>query len=187
MQLKKNEKTFICGYCGKKFEDTNPNRRFCSRDCSGKAGIKDVTGQVFGKLTAVERLEERNISHWLWLCKCQCGNYTKVPINFLTGGHTKSCGCARREKNKWKPEKHPEYFEGTNIKKIAQDKPFSNNTSGVRGVHHWGGGRWVARIGFKNKRINLGLFDSFEDAVKARREAEKLYYKPIIEKYNERI
>ena len=120
----KDQITYTCAFCGKVFQSTNPNRRFCSRECSGRSTARDLTGQVFGKLTAIRRLDEWNISHRLWLCQCECGNQTKVPINFLTKGHTKSCGCARKEKGKWKPEMHPEYFEGTNVTRIAQDKPF---------------------------------------------------------------
>lgn len=29
------------------------------------------------------------------LCKCICGNYTKVALSDLRSGHTKSCGCLR--------------------------------------------------------------------------------------------
>jgi len=183
----KNEINFICAFCGKEFKDTRSNRRFCSRECSGRSCAKDITGQVFGKLTAIKRLEESNISHRLWLCRCDCGNYTKVPINFLTKGHTKSCGCARKAKGKWKAENHPEIFEGTNIKKIVIEKPFKSNTSGVKGVHQHIDGRWIARIGFKYERIYLGIFDTFEEAAEARREAENVYYKPVIEKYNEEV
>lgn len=29
----------------------------------------------------------------MWLCKCDCGNLTRVATNDLTSGKTKSCGC----------------------------------------------------------------------------------------------
>lgn len=51
-----------------------------------------------------------------------------------------------------------------------------NNTSGVSGVSwHKGAQKWVAYISNYGKRINLGTFVFFEDAVKARKEAEKKY------------
>ena len=37
-------------------------------------------------------------------------------------------------------------------------------------------GKWRARIGYKGKRITLGFFINFDDAVKARKEAEKKYF-----------
>lgn len=53
----------------------------------------------------------------------------------------------------------------------------SNNTSGVSGVNYdTTHNKWVARIGYKMKRISLGYFDSFEDAVSARKVAEEKYY-----------
>ena len=51
------------------------------------------------------------------------------------------------------------------------------NTSGVTGVK-WKKGldKWVATIGKDCKRINLGCFDIFEEAVSARKAAELLYF-----------
>lgn len=53
----------------------------------------------------------------------------------------------------------------------------SHNTSGRTGVT-WDKSRdkWVAQIGYMGKVIGLGRFDSFEDAVKAREEAELKYF-----------
>ena len=46
-----------------------------------------------------------------------------------------------------------------------------NNTSGVTGVTKFRS-RWVAHIWGGNKQINLGSFDTFEEAVAARKAAE---------------
>lgn len=53
----------------------------------------DLTGQKFGRLTAVKYLGK---SHWL--CKCECGNEKDVFVGHLKDGHTKSCGCLFIEK-----------------------------------------------------------------------------------------
>lgn len=52
-----------------------------------------------------------------------------------------------------------------------------NNTSGAKGVY-WNKqyNNWFALITVNKKRIHLGSFKKFEDAVKARKEAEKKYY-----------
>lgn len=53
----------------------------------------------------------------------------------------------------------------------------SNNKSGVTGVHfNTRNEKWVAQIGFNRKRIYLGEFDNFDNAVKARKEAEIKYF-----------
>lgn len=52
----------------------------------------------------------------------------------------------------------------------------SNNTSGQMGVYwHDQTQKWCARIYDNKKSVGLGLYDNFEDAVKARREAEARY------------
>ena len=53
----------------------------------------DLTGQKFGKLTAIERLPSRNGKTY-WLCKCECGNQTQVQTSHLRSGSIISCGCA---------------------------------------------------------------------------------------------
>lgn len=53
----------------------------------------------------------------------------------------------------------------------------SNNKSGRTGVH-WAKNRkmWCAMIGCHKKRINLGYFESYEEAVDARKEAEIRFF-----------
>lgn len=53
--------------------------------------------------------------------------------------------------------------------------PHSNNKSGVSGVSERNG-KWIARIGYKNKRYSLGTFVNLDDAIKARKEAEEKYW-----------
>lgn len=53
----------------------------------------------------------------------------------------------------------------------------SNNTSGVAGVSWYSKtNKWRAHIMVRQKFISLGLFKNFEDAVKARKEAEEKYF-----------
>lgn len=53
-----------------------------------------------------------------------------------------------------------------------------NNTSGITGVS-WDKNRnkWHVMISVNHKNINLGRFDSLEEARKVRRKAEKIYHK----------
>ena len=61
----------------------------------------------------------------------------------------------------------------------SQNRPLSiYNKSGYSGVHwHKQTQKWKVEISVKNKIIYLGLFKDKEDAVKARQEAEREYYK----------
>lgn len=64
-----------------------------------------------------------------------------------------------------------------------------DNKSGVTGVSwHKQIEKWVAYINVENKRIELGAFDNFQDAVNARLSAEQKYFKEYSRnQYAERI
>lgn len=53
--------------------------------------FQDITGQKFGKLTALsyEIIDQKAY----WICECECGNICIVAGNNLKNGHTQSCGC----------------------------------------------------------------------------------------------
>ena len=61
--------------------------------------LKDITGKRFGRLTVLYVLREDK----KWLCKCDCGNYTKVAATHLRTGHTVSCGCRAKEQRESLP------------------------------------------------------------------------------------
>ena len=67
---------------------------------------------------------------------------------------------------------------------IRSDTVRRNNTSGVPGVD-WltRKRRWRASICFKGVRRYLGCFESFDDAVEARKRAEAELHLPFLEKY----
>lgn len=58
--------------------------------------FKDISGQVFERLTVIKFLCIKNRSSF-FLCKCICGNETVASSANLKSGHTKSCGCLRKE------------------------------------------------------------------------------------------
>jgi hypothetical protein len=53
----------------------------------------DISGLVFGKLTAISHVSGSRNEKRKWRCMCECGTETTVETNKLTSGHTKSCGC----------------------------------------------------------------------------------------------
>lgn len=73
-------------------------------------------------------------------------------------------------------------MEGLNITKCPNlyikhaIKPRIDNTSGAIGVSRYGNGKYRAYITVHKKTIGLGQYDTFEDAVKARLEAEIEYF-----------
>jgi len=60
----------------------------------------------------------------------------------------------------------------------CQNQPIRrSNKSGVTGVYfHNATGKWAASININKKQVHLGVYDTIEDAVRARRNAEKEHY-----------
>lgn len=66
--------------------------------------FNDLTGQKFGKLTVIRRVEdaitEKGNKFTQWFCVCDCGNETVVLGSALTRSKrpTLSCGCLQKDK-----------------------------------------------------------------------------------------
>lgn len=63
--------------------------------------FKDLTGQRFGRLTVIERAENRispsGYKFTMWKCLCDCGNFINVGATDLKSNHTRSCGCLHKD------------------------------------------------------------------------------------------
>lgn len=58
--------------------------------------FQNLTGQQFGRLTVIERTENKG-SATRWICKCECGRFVTVYASNLKRGLTTSCGCGRHK------------------------------------------------------------------------------------------
>ncbi len=155
---------------------------------------KDITGMRFGRLTVLEKTEERDINNGsvIWKCKCDCGNITYVAEGKLVEGSIRSCGClgteSYRKNIKKAIDKHlkEHIVFNTNIPVISRKTPRSNNTSGVTGVK-WDKSRnkWIAEIKFRNKRYFLGRYEKKEDAIEARQLAKDNIHNKFLNWYND--
>lgn len=56
----------------------------------------DLTGHTYYRLT-VNSVAEIRHKKTFWSCTCECGNKSIVCTEHLRSGHTKSCGCFRRD------------------------------------------------------------------------------------------
>ena len=160
----------------------------------GKQKAKDLTGQRFGRLTVIEKMEKRYHHSVVWKCRCDCGNVCEVSANGLRSGNTQSCGCLLKELQKEISNKSSikSYIDkvcvyGTNLDELTT-KLQKNNTSGRKGVYWDNKSRkWIAFIGFQKKTIYLGAFDKFEDAVKARERAEEELWEPTLNEFGREL
>lgn len=68
----------------------------------------NITGQHFGRLTAIRLLAKGTGRGRLWLCKCKCGSVRQAHVYSLLCGDIRSCGCLRHGHAKHGKE-HPLY------------------------------------------------------------------------------
>lgn len=155
--------------------------------CITAERCEDLTGRKFGRLTVLGRAEKPSArGDVLWRCRCDCGNTTLVRRYELKSGGTVSCGCASQEFGRTKLRDYQTYVDGTCIEFLAfMDKPTRANTTGVRGVCRLKNGRYEAYIGFKKRKIFLGKYDHFGDAVSARKQGEKMIQEYLERYYDE--
>jgi hypothetical protein len=78
-------------------------RRGASQSCgcmvreAARRRLVDLRGQVFGRLTVVERAENSAGGQTRWHCRCECGASTVVQGSSLRDSQSRSCGCLQRE------------------------------------------------------------------------------------------
>lgn len=144
--------------------------------------LKKLQGQQFGQLTVLSR----NVNKYNeWICRCTCGRISVVPQHLLTTNRKKSCGCMPRFSGRRKG-KCKYLLNGTNITKIKKKEAYKNSSSGIRGVYQRRNtNAWVAAIRLSGRLIHLGTFSNEQEAMAARERAEKKYFAPIIQKYEE--
>lgn len=68
----------------------------CLRDELHRERYTDITGERFGKLTAVRRFFDSGKGKWRWECLCDCGNVSNTSYYRLANGLVKSCGRCKR-------------------------------------------------------------------------------------------
>jgi hypothetical protein len=67
------------------------------RQVAGARNFKNCIGQRFGRLVALEQAGRNKHGQVMWLCVCDCGNKVVLSTNVLARGHSRSCGCLKRE------------------------------------------------------------------------------------------
>lgn len=86
-----------CDCGGKILLDTRCLQRGTVTDCGclskTRPGQRDITGQRFGKLVAVEPTDQRASGTVVWKCRCDCGGEVSASLHQLCSGYRKSCGC----------------------------------------------------------------------------------------------
>jgi hypothetical protein len=68
--------------------------------------VIDITGQTFGRLTALCSTHRSKRHGYYWRCQCICGTKLNVLGWHLRSGNTRSCGCLQTETRRQSNIKH---------------------------------------------------------------------------------
>lgn len=146
----------------------------------------NLVGKEFGRLTVVKDTGKRDISRQkIWLCKCECGRSIETSTGCLHRGESKSCGCLKIEAAN-KAQKKRTLTNGSCVESFNA-KLQKNNTSGHVGVTKSRNGlRWRSQIMYKHKGYCIGTYDTIDQAIEARKEAESHLFVDFEEWFNNR-
>lgn len=174
--------------CGKEVDVNASNlRRGLTKSCGclhgearrGKPTGKhiDLTGQRFGRLTALEF-----VKHDTWTWRCDCGNVVTARPSLVKAGEISSCGCLQKERRRETISGQVGHVDGTSlsvIRSIVNGKVRKNSSTGVTGVkirYNQSAVVYVAKIMYQGKEIHLGTFATLEEAAAVRKDAERKYF-----------
>ena len=164
-------------------EQRKKTAKGCEKSRGKGRNLTDLTGKRFGRLVAQFPTERRDRKGSVyWHCICDCGREAEVTENGLVHGNNRSCGCLKRENQK-RVVDQLHMVDGTCLEWLEKRKSRSDNTSGFRGIYCLKNGRYRVGIGFKRERYYLGTYDTMEDAVKVRLEAEKKIHGEFVKQY----
>lgn len=142
----------------------------------------DITGQKYGRLTALYPTEKRDSKGFvIWHCRCDCGKELDVSYNSLMYTHIQSCGCKKKEHDQ-ELCGYLTHVAGTSVDILKSKKIPANNTTGTKGVYFIRG-KYVAKIVLQKKAYYLGTYSTIEEAIEARQKGEELLHTGTAEYY----
>lgn len=120
----------------------------------------DLTGRVFGRLTAQQRVGSSASGQALWRCLCACSKICIVAATNLKSGNTTSCGCRRREVARAAATRHGmSQLPEQGVWATMLSRCFNAN---CRSYRHYGGRgitvdpRWLGEHGYENFLEDMG-------------------------------
>lgn len=145
---------------------------------------QDITGNRYGSLVVLYPITEQREdgSAVVWRCRCDCGKETNVVQSSLVAGIKKSCGCLK-EKTRQNLSEQFEMVDGTCVEWLRDRKRRADNKTGCKGVFKKKNGKYAASIGFKKKVFYIGTYETLNQAMEARKEAEDKIFGCFLESY----
>lgn len=125
--------------------------------------FKNLTGQKFGRLTAIRIVGKDKRGSCVWKCHCDCGNIKYLIATLLITKHTRSCGCLQKD--------HP-----NNLKHGLSGSKFHKTWAGIKSrctdkkrkdyILYGGRGITVCDFWLKFKNFMNDMYESYKRHVK---------------------
>lgn len=169
--------------------------RRAKRQREREENSRNYIGCIFGDLVVIDSVglkfsrwqDGREYTEPVMLCKCQkCGSETEIPLQRLKQGGANQCAeCNRKNLADGREINQKAFVGGTLITAIdGRRKPNKNSSTGYNGVSYViKSGMYRAYINFRRKQYHLGSYAKIEDAIAARKEAEKNIYGDFLKWY----
>lgn len=189
-----------CKKCGREFLGGATEIKASENGC-GKCRMKKkqkikndelnkLVGKQYGNLKIVEIigvLEKYKGSPQTFVrCECQlCGGLSEIPLSRLKQGGAEKCvKCSKSVLAPGRELGSEMHVGGTLISAIdGRRKLNKNSATGHSGVSQTKTRAHRAYINFRRKQYHLGLYSRIEDAIAARKEAEKNIFGNFLEWY----
>jgi len=101
--------------------------------------LLDLTGQIFGQWTVLQRAAPRKSHQAFWSCRCSCGNIRDVSSHSLRSGKSRRCSSCSRLKAGGATDPanpmHSTYVAHANAKRRCEDANHPDYSRyGARGI-----------------------------------------------------
>lgn len=154
------------------------------------AAVEKYEGETVSGWKIIEILSPRKPNTSMW-CKAvcpQCGKTVEVSLSNITRASPilRCAGCARDMKNKIDVIHSVTQIDGSSLSSVKSrmgGKVNRNSKTGVNGVTKRPDGRYFAYINFKRKQIYLGQYEELDDAIAARKKAEKMIFGEYLDQH----
>jgi hypothetical protein len=138
------------------------------------SNAKDISGETFGRLTAIAPVNRTPRGGIKWLCICKCSSESIVASGNLRSGSTQSCGCLAQDQLSAKQtthgmSKHPLYITWISMKKRCYNKNYKYfkyyGGRGIRVCTYWKSSfpNFLADMGERPDGLTLDRIDNDSD------------------------
>lgn len=125
--------------------------------------LKDLTDKKFGRLEVKEFAYVKN-KRTYWRCVCDCGEKKTIAGGHLKTGHTKSCGCLKKDGHRQTEESKRRLSEAHKGKKLSAEHVLNMSKANIGKRTGKDGSRWNSKLTVED-RMERRLIPGYKEWV----------------------